>query len=112
MGHSRREAGSQIRPKHGCAQAAHCSGAAQWLDALADAEADALESEGACLWNDVGGVGELLRAQLARFACDDEARRSPPPPFKVRFLPDFQYLLEPASGVWLLGCGVLTSREA
>ena len=30
----------------------------------------------------------------------------------VRFLPDFQCLLEPASGVWLLGCGVLTSREA
>ena len=30
----------------------------------------------------------------------------------VLFLPDFQYLLEPFSGVWLLGCGVLTSREA
>ena len=30
----------------------------------------------------------------------------------VRFLPDLQYLLQPASGVWLLGCGVLTSREA
>ena len=30
----------------------------------------------------------------------------------LRFLPNFQYLLEPASGVWLLGCGVLTCREA
>ena len=30
----------------------------------------------------------------------------------LRFLPDLQYLLKPASGVWLLGCGVLTSREA
>ena len=30
----------------------------------------------------------------------------------VRFLPGFQYLLEPASGVWMLGCGVLTSRAA
>ena len=29
-----------------------------------------------------------------------------------RFLPDLQYLLKPASGVRLLGCGVLTSREA
>ena len=33
-------------------------------------------------------------------------------PYDVRFLPNSQYLLEPASGVWLLGCGVLTSREA
>ena len=30
----------------------------------------------------------------------------------VRFLPVSRYLLEPASGVWVLGCGVLTSREA
>ena len=30
----------------------------------------------------------------------------------VRFLPVSQYLLELASGVWVLECGVLTSREA
>ena len=30
----------------------------------------------------------------------------------VRFLTVSQYLLEPASSVWVLECGVLTSREA
>ena len=30
----------------------------------------------------------------------------------VRFLPVSQYLLERASGVWVLECGVLTSRQA
>ena len=35
-----------------------------------------------------------------------------PSSLKVRFLPDFQYLLEPAAGVCLLGCGVLACREA
>ena len=30
----------------------------------------------------------------------------------ARFLPISQYLLELASGVWVLECGVLTSREA
>ena len=34
------------------------------------------------------------------------------PPSLVRFLPVCQYLLELASGVWVLECGVLTSREA
>ena len=34
------------------------------------------------------------------------------PPSLVRFLPDFQYLFEPFAGVWLLGSGVSTSREA
>ena len=34
------------------------------------------------------------------------------PPSLVRFLPDFQYLLQPASGVWSLACGVLTSPRA
>ena len=38
------------------------------------------------------------------------ARQSPSSP--VRFLPVSQYLLELASGVWVLECGVLTSREA
>ena len=33
-------------------------------------------------------------------------------PYDVRFLPVSQYLLELASGVWVLECGVLTSREA
>ena len=32
--------------------------------------------------------------------------------FLVRFLPVSQYLLELASGVWVLECGMLTSREA
>ena len=32
-------------------------------------------------------------------------------PYDARFLPVPQYLLELASGVWLLKCGVLTSRE-
>ena len=38
--------------------------------------------------------------------------RQKPPSLKVRFLPDFQNLLQPASGVWSLACGVFTSREA
>ena len=45
--------------------------------------------------------------------CEDfgvtPARQSPLP-YDVRFLPYSQYLLEPASGVWLLACSVLTSR--
>ena len=40
----------------------------------------------------------------------DQARQSPPS--LVRFLPVSQYLLELASGVWVLECGVLTSRGA
>ena len=41
------------------------------------------------------------------------ARPGPPKPSAlVRFLPDFQYLLEHASGIRLLECGVLTCREA
>ena len=39
-----------------------------------------------------------------------KARQSPSS--LARFLPVSQYLLEPASGVWVLECGVLTSREA
>ena len=42
-----------------------------------------------------------------------ERARGPSNPFSsARFLPEFQYLLEPVSGVRLLGCGVSTSREA
>ena len=40
----------------------------------------------------------------------DRPVNSPSP--KVRFLPVSQYLLELASGIWVLECGVLTSREA
>ena len=35
-----------------------------------------------------------------------------PSSLKVRFLPVSRYLLELSSGVWVLTCGVLTSREA
>ena len=37
---------------------------------------------------------------------------SSPLPYDVRFLPVSRYSLELPSGVWVLECGVLTSREA
>ena len=37
---------------------------------------------------------------------------SNPSPLKVRFLPISQYLLELASGRWVLECGVLSCRGA
>ena len=51
------------------------------------------------------GVGATMYAFMLT------ARQSPSS-LKVRFLPVSQYLLELASGVWLLECGVLSSREA
>ena len=45
---------------------------------------------------ELGGGGEM-----------QQARQSPSTP--VRFFPISQYLLESASGVWALECGVLTS---
>ena len=54
-------------------------------------------------------VGETWAPTVSRAAAA-AARQSPSSP--VRFLPVSQYLLELASGVWVLECGVLTSREA
>ena len=48
----------------------------------------------------------------ARYAAYASKARPKPSSLKVRFLPDLQYLLALASGVWLLGCGVLASRGA
>ena len=56
-------------------------------------------------------VKRLSAQPAADQSAEEDAARQKPPSF-VRFLPDFQYLFEPFSGVWLLGCGVLTSREA
>ena len=66
----------------------------------------ALSASGPC--QRLGGA----RSKDCATVADRMGGPSKPPSLKVRFLPDFQYLLEPASGVWLLGCGVLTSREA
>ena len=54
----------------------------------------------------------VIEAQgLSSDDTDGKARQSPSS-LKVRFLPVSQYLLELASGVWVLECGMLTSREA
>ena len=57
------------------------------------------------------------RSRLQRLLCrrglhQEVCLHGPQAPFLVRFLPVSQYLLELASGVWVLECGVLTSRGA
>ena len=58
------------------------------------------------------GCQTAVKAYL--FACDHVVDCDGPstPSSLVRFLPVSQYLLELASGVWVIECGVLTSREA
>ena len=57
-------------------------------------------------------LGYLYKGQVMEVPLFRGLARQSPLPYDVRFLPVSQYLLELASGLWVLECGVLTSREA
>ena len=63
--------------------------------------------------NDTASAAHVDAAVLAAVTPGSNSTSGPSKPSSlVRFLPVSQYLLELASGVWVIECGVLTSREA